>query len=101
MPQGRVCATRRRANTRRINPWDYDKSLAVDDNTAGVDDKPDSYVHNYKFIRNENGFVWDKNGEYYGSEVPPMTYEEVMRVLPENFRRWNRRSRTEGEIQRI
>ena len=71
--------------TRRINPWDYDKSLAVEDNTAGKDDEPDSYVHNYKFVRNEKGFVWDKNGEYYGSEKPPMTYEEVMRVLPEIF----------------
>ena len=71
--------------TKKINPWDYDKSLDVDDNTAGVDDEPSSYVHNYKFIRNENGFVWDRNGEYYGAETPPMTYEEVQRVLPEIF----------------
>ena len=66
--------------TKRINPWDYDKSLKVEDNTAGKDDEPDTYVHNYKFIRNENGFVWDKNGEYYGSEAPPMTYEEAQRI---------------------
>ena len=33
----------------------------------------------------KNGFVWDRNGEYYGAETPPMTYEEVQRVLPEIF----------------
>ena len=71
--------------TRHINPWDYDKSLAVEDNTAGVDDAPNSYVHNYKFIRNEHGFIWDKNGEYYGRQAPPMTYEEVQSVLPQIF----------------
>ena len=71
--------------TRRINPWDYDKSLAVEDNTAGKDDEPDTYVHNYKFIRNANGFIWDKNGEYYGSEKPPMTYEEAKAYVKSGF----------------
>ena len=71
--------------TRRINPWDYDKSLAVEDNTAGKDDEPDTYVHNYKFLRNENGFIWDKNGEYYGSEKPPMTYEEAKAYMESGF----------------
>ena len=64
-----------------INPWDYDKSLWVDDNTAGMDDKPDSYVHNHKFIRSDNGFIWDSNTEYYGSSTPPpLTYEEAKRI---------------------
>ena len=67
--------------TKMIDPWDYDKSLAVEDNTAGVDDTPSSYVHDHKFIRNENGFIWDSNTEYYGSDAPPpMTYEEASRI---------------------
>ena len=60
-----------------IDPWDYDKSLYVKDNTAGIDDKPSSKVHNFKLIKNEHGFSWDKNSEYYGNEVPPLSYEEA------------------------
>lgn len=61
-----------------IDPWDYDKSLWVADNTAMKDDKPHSHVHNYALKETANGFIWDKNREYYGtSELPPITYEEA------------------------
>lgn len=61
-----------------IDPWDYDKSLYVVDKTASKDDTPESYIHNYKFMRNGKGFYWDKNYEYYGSEtLPPVTYDEI------------------------
>lgn len=62
---------------KKINPWNYDNSLWVKDNTAGKDDKPDSYVHNYKLKKSEAGFVWDKDAEYYGNEMPAMNYEEA------------------------
>lgn len=48
------------------------------DKTASKDDTPESYIHNYKFMRNGKGFYWDKNYEYYGSEtLPPVTYDEI------------------------
>lgn len=64
----------------KIDPWDYDKSLWVVDNTASKDDKPHSHVHAFILKETKDGFIWDKNKEYYGSdslkELPPMTYEE-------------------------
>ena len=55
-----------------INPWDYDKSLYVPDNTAGKDDKPSSQVHNYLLDKTDKGFIWNKNQEYYGNTIPPL-----------------------------
>ncbi|MCI1750170.1 MAG: TonB-dependent receptor [Megasphaera cerevisiae] len=63
-----------------IDPWDYDKSLSVPDNTAGIDDKPSSQVHNFKFVKNDKGFAWDRNSEYYGGQAPPLTYEEAQKL---------------------
>jgi hypothetical protein len=60
-----------------IDPWDYDKSLKVIDNTAGKDDIPVSYIHNYKLENNANGFYWDRDGEYYGQTKPLITYNEL------------------------
>ncbi|WP_290438981.1 TonB-dependent receptor plug domain-containing protein [Megasphaera cerevisiae] len=68
-----------------IDPWDYDKSLSVPDNTAGIDDKPSSQVHNFKFIRNDQGFTWDRNSEYYGGQAPPLTYEEAARIKKDHW----------------
>ncbi len=75
---GRV-APEERAETRvqTIDPWDYNKSLYVPDNTAGIDDKPASEVHNFKLVRTDTGFYWDKQGEYYGGAAPPLSYEEA------------------------
>ncbi|WP_171969696.1 TonB-dependent receptor plug domain-containing protein [Megasphaera cerevisiae] len=61
-----------------IDPWDYDKSLYVPDNTAGKDDVPASEVHNFKFVKNDKGFMWDRSGEYYGGPASPLTYEEAV-----------------------
>ena len=67
-----------RTHTMTIDPWDYDKSLYVPDNTAGKDDKPASNVHNYNLKKTENGYIWDKNSEYYGGTKPPITYDEFV-----------------------
>ncbi|KMO85636.1 hypothetical protein AB840_12385, partial [Megasphaera cerevisiae DSM 20462] len=63
-----------------INPWDYDKSLSVRNNTADNADEPRSYVHNFKFIRNDKGFEWDKNREFYGDKIPGFTYEDAKKI---------------------
>jgi outer membrane receptor for ferrienterochelin and colicin len=69
-----------------IDPWDYDKSLKVADNTAGKDDVPVSDVHNYVFDKtyddkgNLKNFVWNKGKEYYGEKKPPLTYEEAVEI---------------------
>lgn len=63
---------------RKIDPWDYDKSLWLNDGKA------DTNVHNYLFKQTENGFVWDKNYEYYGTSTLPegwMTKDEVQKAL--------------------
>lgn len=54
--------------TKSIDPWDYDKSLWIP--LTGSD--PDSNVHNYVFKQTNNGFIWDKSAEYYGSETAPV-----------------------------
>ncbi|MCI1749909.1 MAG: TonB-dependent receptor [Megasphaera cerevisiae] len=66
-----------------INPWDYDKSLAVRSNTASENDEPRSYVHNFAFKQNEKGFMWDKNTEFYGDKTPVFTYQDAKNMDPE------------------
>ncbi|WP_216232152.1 TonB-dependent receptor plug domain-containing protein, partial [Megasphaera cerevisiae] len=63
-----------------INPWDYDKSLSVRNNTADNADEPRSYVHNFEFICNDKGFEWDKNREFYGDKIPGFTYEDAKKI---------------------
>nr|WP_053078181.1 TonB-dependent receptor [Megasphaera cerevisiae] len=65
-----------------INPWDYDKSLAVRSNTASENDEPRSYVHNFAFKQNEKGFMWDKNTEFYGDKTPVFTYADAKNMDP-------------------
>lgn len=64
---------------RKINPWDYDKSLAVN---RGI---PSSTVYNYSFKDNEVGVPqWDKEKEWYNGDItkpetlPDFTYEEYV-----------------------
>ena len=70
-------------HTVTIDPWDYDKSLYVPDNTGGTDDTPDSHVHNYQLKKTNNGYVWDRDAEYYGqgtngkSNTPPLKGEQL------------------------
>ena len=64
-----------------IDPWDYDKSLLVEDKTAGKDDVPHTHVHEFDLqYARDGGVIWNKNREFYGvntaQEVPPMTKEE-------------------------
>ncbi|OKY52381.1 TonB-dependent receptor plug domain-containing protein [Megasphaera cerevisiae] len=66
-----------------INPWEYDKSLFVRNNTASENDEPRSYVHNFKLIRNGNGFMWDKNKKFYGDKTPVFTYQDAKNMDPE------------------
>jgi outer membrane receptor for ferrienterochelin and colicin len=65
-----------------INPWDYDKSLQVGNNTASGMDTPRSDVHNFAFKRNENGFIWDKDKEFYGDKKPAFTYADAKNMDP-------------------
>ncbi|WP_235828781.1 TonB-dependent receptor plug domain-containing protein [Megasphaera coli] len=60
---------------RHIDPWDYDKSLQIDEKTG----KPGSNIHYYKWKRNAAGQLeWDYNYEKYGSSTntPELTEEE-------------------------
>ena len=58
-------------STRRIDPWDYDKSLRVDKRdwlTRDGDEKKYvwSHIHDYKFSGERNGVPqWDPDYEYY------------------------------------
>ena len=76
-------------STRRIDPWDYDKSLLVDkqDRLIRGDDQTNyvwSHIHDYKFTGYDRGVPqWDKDYEYYhydrntpGSVKPGITYED-------------------------
>ncbi len=66
--------------TRRIDPWDYDKSLYTENGGTGA---PSSHVHDHAIRYNEQGIPqYDKELEYYGRgtngrvEVPEYTYED-------------------------
>lgn len=61
-----------------IDPWDYERSLYVPIGQGGKSGAPDSQIHNYDFIHNEDGTLqWNRNLEYYnGQTAPPFTYEE-------------------------
>ena len=67
---------------RNIDPWDYDKSLAVKHG------KPDSTIYRHSFIENSDGVLrWDKEKEWYGydrtdkTSVPEFTYEDFKNYL--------------------
>lgn len=67
---------------RHIDPWDYDKSLAV---RNGV---PSSTVYDHSFKKNEAGIEqWNKEKEWYNgdkndaSTLPEFTYEDYIRYL--------------------
>ena len=78
-------------STRRIDPWDYDKSLRVDKKdwlTRDGDEKKYvwSHIHDYKFSGERNGVPqWDFNYEYYyydkdtpNSFLPKINYETYL-----------------------
>ncbi|SJZ73318.1 Outer membrane receptor for ferrienterochelin and colicins [Megasphaera cerevisiae DSM 20462] len=66
-----------------IDPWDYDKSLGVDEKTR----QPSSTVHDYIYIKNKNNIPkWDSDYEYYGynihnanTQMPDFTYDDFLR----------------------
>ena len=67
---------------RSIDPWDYDKSLAVKHG------KPDSTIYRHSFKENGEGVLrWDKEKEWYGydgtdkTSVPEFTYEDFKNYL--------------------
>ena len=67
---------------RNIDPWDYDKSLAVKHG------KPDSTIYRHSFKENGEGVLrWDKEKEWYGydgtdkTSVPEFTYEDFKNYL--------------------
>ncbi|WP_301860866.1 TonB-dependent siderophore receptor, partial [uncultured Megasphaera sp.] len=66
-----------------INPWDYDKSLGVKENTGSGKDVPNSYVHNFEYKRTDGGFMWDKDKEFYGNDKPAFTYDDAKNMDPE------------------
>lgn len=59
-----------------INPWDYDNSLAVDQDGQG-NSIPASNVHRYHFVKDDKGFMWDKNYEIYGGAPPVASPKDV------------------------
>ena len=70
---------------RHIDPWDYDKSLAVKN---GV---PSSTIYDHSFKKNEAGVEqWNKEKEWYNgdkntpSTLPEFTYEEYVQYLESN-----------------
>ncbi|SJZ41231.1 TonB-dependent receptor plug domain-containing protein, partial [Megasphaera cerevisiae] len=67
-----------------INPWDYDKSLYVEKNTASGTDAPRSYVHNFELVRDGKSFLWDKNKEFYGEKTPGFTYKDALIMKDDN-----------------
>ena len=67
---------------RNIDPWDYDKSLAVKHG------KPESTIYRHSFKENEEGVLrWDKEKEWYGydhtdkTSIPEFTYEDFKNYL--------------------
>ena len=66
-----------------IDPWDYDKSLGVDEKTG----QPSSSVHDYQYTKGKNGIPqWDSDYEYYGydqhnfqTSIPDFTYQDFLR----------------------
>ena len=66
---------------RDIDPWDYDKSLAVDNNG-----KPKSNIYDYSFSKGKDGIIErNKEKEWYNtdktnpnSKVPEFTYEDFL-----------------------
>lgn len=73
---------------RKIDPWEYDKSLKIDEKTG----QPVSTIHNYKYKIGKNGtLVWDYNYEQYGYDeknphtaLPKFTYEDYLENRAEN-----------------
>lgn len=73
---------------RKIDPWEYDKSLKIDEKT----EQPVSTIHNYKWKNGKNGtLVWDYNYEQYGYDeknphtvLPKFTYEDYLENRAEN-----------------
>lgn len=73
---------------RKIDPWEYDKSLKIDEKTK----QPVSTIHNYKWKNGKNGtLVWDYNYEQYGYDeknphtvLPKFTYEDYLENSAEN-----------------
>ena len=66
---------------RNIDPWDYDKSLAVKHG------KPESTIYRHSFKENSDGVLqWDKEKEWYGydhtdkTSVPEFTYEDFKTI---------------------
>ena len=67
---------------RNIDPWDYDKSLAVKHG------KPESTIYRHSFKENSDGVLqWDKEKEWYGydhtdkTSIPEFTYEDFKNYL--------------------
>ncbi|SJZ76797.1 TonB-dependent receptor plug domain-containing protein, partial [Megasphaera cerevisiae] len=68
-----------------IDPWNYDKSLSIDQKTG----QPGSSVHDYQYTTNENGIPqWDYDYEYYGydgknenSQKPDFTYDKYLKYF--------------------
>ena len=67
---------------RNIDPWDYDKSLAVKKG------KPSSTIYRHSFDKNSDGSLrWNKEHEWYGydgtsnTSVPEFTYEDFKNYL--------------------
>ena len=66
---------------RDIDPWDYDKSLAVDNNG-----KPKSNIYDYSFSRGKDGIIErNKEKEWYNADtsnpnhkIPEFTYEDFL-----------------------
>ena len=66
---------------RDVDPWDYDKSLAVDNNG-----KPKSNIYDYSFSKGKDGIIErNKEKEWYNtdksnpnSKVPEFTYEDFL-----------------------
>ncbi|MUP49326.1 TonB-dependent receptor [Veillonellaceae bacterium M1-70] len=73
---------------RKIDPWEYDKSLKIDEKNG----QPVSTIHNYKWKNGKNGtLVWDYNYEQYGYDeknphtvLPKFTYEDYLENSAEN-----------------
>jgi outer membrane receptor for ferrienterochelin and colicin len=69
--------------TRIVDPWDYDKSLGVDQKTG----QPSSTVHDYQYTKGVSGIPkWDSDYEYYGynkknmnTTMPDFTYADYLK----------------------
>jgi outer membrane receptor for ferrienterochelin and colicin len=66
-----------------IDPWNYDKSLGVDEKTG----QPSSTVHDYYYVKGTDGIPkWNSDYEYYGYDknnskttMPEFTYDDYLR----------------------